>query len=133
MRPQIPFCPIPGISFGGLAPSAPSSPSTPGLGLSEMITQPDHPFSGGLPLTHDKFRTHRAPLPPPLMVGSINRTRMISTENPHHSYSIRTLNDATRTFKRDAHKSKARLRQVIPHRARTIAWPSVVVSSRPPL
>ena len=44
-----------------------------GVGLGGLAPPPDTPVSGGLPLTKDDFRTHRAPMPPPHMTARPNR------------------------------------------------------------
>lgn len=62
--------PIPAVGLDGLTPL---SPSTLGSRLAGLIPQTDPPISGGLPLSHDDFRTHLAPLPLPHMVGSVDR------------------------------------------------------------
>ena len=51
-----PSCPISGVGLGGLTPS---SHNNPGTGRNPFLT----PVLGGLPLTKDDFRTHRAPMP----------------------------------------------------------------------
>ena len=68
---------VPGIGLGGLTPL---SQITPSYALGGLILQPDPPISSGLPLSHADFRTHRAPLAPPHMVGSIDRPHMVSAE-----------------------------------------------------
>lgn len=87
--------------------------------MDELISQPDTPVSGGVPLTNDDFRKHRAPLRPPNKVGSIYRP----------SYAIRAQDDATRSPR----TRRIRTRQVTPHCARTIARPPTVTSPRLPL
>ena len=64
---------------------------TPSSDLGGLIPQPDPPTLSGLPLSHADFRAHHAPLPPPHMVGSIDRPHMISAGNPHPPNAIRTL------------------------------------------
>ena len=97
------FCPIPAIGLGGLAPSshntpslalgglAPSSRNAPSLALGGLVPQPDAPILGGLPLSHDDFRAHNAPLPPAHMVGSIDRKTRASTRTAH---TVPTLENA---------------------------------------
>ena len=52
-----PSCPAPGVGLGELA----SSPyHTPGAGLGGLVPPPDNLVLGGLLLTKDDFRTHRA-------------------------------------------------------------------------
>ena len=55
-----PSCPVPGVGLGGLAPSP---CHTPDAVLGGLTSRPDAPVLGGLPLTKDDFRTHRAPTP----------------------------------------------------------------------
>ena len=74
-------CPIPGIGLGGLAPFL---PTTLRSGL------------GGLSLTHDDSRTYCAQLPPPNMVGSIDRPHLVSAGNPRSSYAFRAHENDTR-------------------------------------
>ena len=51
-----PSCPIPGVGLGGLTPPSDNNLVT---GWNPSLTW----VSGGLPLTKDDFRTHRAPMP----------------------------------------------------------------------
>ena len=82
------FCPIPGIGLGGLTRLSHVTPS-PALG--GLIPQPDPPILGGLPLSPADFRTHHAPLPPPHMIGSVDRLHGVSPGNPPPSNAIQTL------------------------------------------
>lgn len=86
-------CPIPGIDLCGMSSS---SPSTPGPSLGELNPQPDPPILGELTLTPDDFRTYRAPLPPPHMVGSIDRPHSVYAGNQRSPYGIRAHNNDTR-------------------------------------
>ena len=70
----------PSLALSGLAPS---SRNTPSLALGGLVPQPDAPILGGLPLSHDDFRAHNAPLPPAHMVGSIDRKTRASTRTAH--------------------------------------------------
>ena len=72
------FLPTHGIGLVGLVST---SPTTHSSGLGGLISQPDPPILGGLPLTHADFCTHRAPLPQPHIVGSIGRPHVVSTGN----------------------------------------------------
>ena len=65
-----PSCPVPGVGLGGLAPSLYLSP---GAGLGGLLPPPDTPVMGGLPLTKNDFRTHRAPMPPTHMTARPRR------------------------------------------------------------
>ena len=71
------------------------SPTTRGSGLGGLIPQPDPPILGGLPLAHDDFRTRCALLPPPKMVGSIDRRHLVSAGNPRSSYALRAHENDT--------------------------------------
>ena len=76
-----PSCPIPGVGLGGLTP-----PSHDNLGTGR------NPFPtrvlGGLPLTKDNFRTHRAPMSVRRMAGPTADTSVTSTSGPYLSYAI---------------------------------------------
>ena len=65
-----PFYPVPGVGLGGLAPSL---YYTPDAVLGGLAPPPDTPVLGGLPLTKDDFRTHRAPTPPTHMTARPRR------------------------------------------------------------
>lgn len=69
----------------------------PVIGVSELIPQLDRPVSGGLPLTHDDFRTHCVPLPSPHIVVYINHSWMVSFDNTRISYAVRDRDNATRS------------------------------------
>ena len=88
-----PSCPIPGVGLGGLAPSPDTAPSA---GLGGLTPPPDTPVLGGLPLTKDDFRTHRAPMPPRHMTAQPNRPRATPLEAPCTAYAI-DANDAAPT------------------------------------
>ena len=65
-----PSCPVLGVGLGGLAPLP---YHTPGAGLGGLVPPPDAPVLGGLTLTKDDFRTHRAPMPPTHMTACPRR------------------------------------------------------------
>ena len=69
-----PSYPIPGVSLGGLAPSAYPIPVTD-------LNKSSTPIFGGLPLTKDDFRTHRAPMPPMQTIGSTTHPFVAPTKN----------------------------------------------------
>ena len=52
-----PACPVPGVGLGGLTPSPCHAPDAVS---GELTPPPDSPVLGGLHLTIDDFRTHRA-------------------------------------------------------------------------
>ena len=56
-----PACPVPGVGLDGLTPSPRHAHDAI---LGGLTPPPDSPVSGGLLLTPDDFRTHRAPMPP---------------------------------------------------------------------
>ena len=98
-------CPVPGVGLGGLTPP------------------PDSPVLGGLPLTIDDFRTHRAPMPPTHMTARPRRPYATPPKAPFTTYAISALDDAPRSTRRTR----------CPPRVRTIARPPTVDSLRPPL
>ena len=77
-----PSCPVPGVGLGGLVPS------------------PDIPVLGGLPLTSDDFRTHRAPIPSPSATIRPRRPRATFSEAPYTIYDINARDDAPRPTRR---------------------------------
>ena len=76
-----PSCPIPGVGLGELAPS---SYPLPGTGLNPSLS----PVLGGLPLTKDDFRTHRAPMPLMHKTGPMTHPFADPTEEPCLSYAV---------------------------------------------
>ena len=123
-----PSCPVPGVGLSGLAPSP---YHTPGAGLGGLVPPPDTPVLGGLPLTKDDFRTHRASMPPTHVTARPRRLYTTPPKAPYTTYAISARNDALAPH--DAHEAKPRSWVAIPHRVRTIARPPTVGSSRPPL
>ena len=73
-----PSCQIPAVVLNGFAPS-------PTLVL------------GGLPLTKDDFRTHRAPIPTMRMTGYTTRPFAAPTEEPCLSYAVHDPQDTSRS------------------------------------
>ena len=65
-----PACPVPGVGLGGLTPSPCHAPDAV---LGGLTPSPDSPVLGGLPLTIDNFRPHRAPMPPTHMTARPRR------------------------------------------------------------
>ena len=82
-------CPTPGVGLGGL--------TTPFYGPNPGQNFPPTPFLGGLPLTKDDFRTHRAPMPLNRMAGPTASPLAIPTDIPWLSYAINDHNEATRS------------------------------------
>ena len=89
-----PSCPVPGVGWGGLAPS----PDIPVLG--GLAPPPDISVSGGLPLTQDDFQTHRALLPSLSMTARSSRSCAPAPQAPPTTYAISTRNDAPRPSRR---------------------------------
>ena len=69
-----PACPVPGVGLGGLTPS-PCHASDVVLG--GLTPPPDSPVLGGLHLTIDDFRSHRAPMLPTHMTARSRRPYVI--------------------------------------------------------
>ena len=61
-----------------------------------IVLQPKY-FLGGLPLTKDVFRTHRAPMPLNRMTGPTASRSAIATDIPWLSYTINDHNEAPRS------------------------------------
>ena len=74
-------CPIPGVGLGGLTP-----PSDSNLGT---VWHPSPTLVlGGLPLTKDDFRTHRAPMPQRRRAGPTVDASVHTTNGPYLSYAM---------------------------------------------
>ena len=76
-----PSCPIPGVSLGGLTPP---SDNNIGTAWHHSLTS----ALGGLPLTQDDFRTHRAPMPLRRRAGPPAESSVYTTHGPYPSYAI---------------------------------------------
>ena len=81
-------CPTPGVGLGGLTASFYS----PNTGQSSFTT----PVLGGLPLTKDDFRTHRALMPLNRMTGPTASSFAIANDKPWLSYAINDHHEASR-------------------------------------
>ena len=82
-------CPILGVGLDGLTPPSHNNPGT--------VRNPfPTPILGGLPLTKDDFRTHRAPMPLTHMAGSTTDTSVTPTNRPYLSYKIDDQLEASR-------------------------------------
>ena len=92
-----PACPVPGVGLGGLTPSPCHAPDA---ALGGLTRRPDSPVLGGLPLTIDGFRTHRAPMPPTHMTARPRRPYAIPPKAPFTIYAISALDDAPRSTRR---------------------------------
>ena len=80
-----PACPVPGVGLGGLTPS------------------PCHAHDailGGLPLTPDDFRTHRAPMLPTHTTARSGRSSATIPQTPLATYALSAPNDAPRPTRR---------------------------------
>ena len=99
--------------MGGLAPLSYVIPS---LALGGLIPQPDPPILGGLHLSRADFRTHHAPLPPPHMIGSIDRPHEVSPGNPPPSKTIQTLQNTRLPTTRRTRRQTAILAGTAPSR-----------------
>ena len=76
-----PSCPIPGVGLGGL--TSPSD-SNLGTGWNPSTTW----VLGGIPLTKDDFRTHRAPMPLRRRAGPTTDASVYTTNEPFLFYAI---------------------------------------------
>ena len=92
-----PSCPVPGVGLGGLAPSP---YHTPGAGLGGLVPPSDTPVLGGLPLTKDDFRTHRAPMPPTYMTARPRHPYATPPKAPYTTYAISARDGAPRFTRR---------------------------------
>ena len=92
-----PACPVPGVGLGGLTPLPCHAPDAV---LGGLTPPPDSPVLGGLPLTIDDFRTHRAPMPPTHMTARPRRPYAIPPKAPFTTYAISALDDAPRSTRR---------------------------------
>ena len=92
-----PACPIPGVGLGGLT-SSPCHAHDAILG--GLTPPPDTPVLGGLPLTPDNFRTHRAPMPPTHTTARPRRPSATLPQTPLATYAISAPNDAPRPTRR---------------------------------
>ena len=92
-----PSCPVPGVGLDGLAPSP---CHTPDAVLGGLTPPPDTPVLGGLHLTKDDFRTHRAPMPPTHMTARSRRLYATTLKAPFTTYAISTHDDAPRSIRR---------------------------------
>ena len=92
-----PACPVPGVGLGGLTPSPCHAPDAV---LGGLTPPPDSPVLGGLLLTVDYFRTHRAPKPPTHMTARPRRLYATPPKAPFTTYAISALDDAPRSTPR---------------------------------
>ena len=92
-----PACPVPGVGLGGLTPSP---YHTLDAVLGGLTPPSDSPVLGGLHLTIDDFRTHRAPMPPTHMPARPRRSSTILPKASFTTYVISALDDAPRLIRR---------------------------------
>ena len=92
-----PACPVPGVGLGGLTPSPRPAPDAV---LGGLTPPPNSPVLGGLHLTIDNFRFHRAPMPPTHMPARSRRSSAIFPKAPFTTYAISALGDAPRPTRR---------------------------------
>ena len=92
-----PACPVPGVGLGGLTFSACHAPDAV---LGGLTPPPDSPVLGGLPLTLDDFRTHRASMPPTHMTAHPRRSSATLPKAPLATYAISAPDDAPRPTRR---------------------------------
>ena len=81
----IPAFPVPGVGLGGPTPWPCHAPDAV---LGGLIPPPDSPVLGGLHLTIDDFRTHRAPMPPTHTTARPRRPYAIPPKAPFTIYAI---------------------------------------------
>ena len=92
-----PACPVPRVDLSGLTPS-PCYALDAVLG--GLTPPPDSPVLGGLPLTLDDFRTHRAPMPPTHMTARPHRSSATLLKAPFATYAISATDDASQPTRR---------------------------------
>ena len=92
-----PTCPVPGVGLGGLTPS-PCHAHDAILG--GLTPPPDPPVLGGLPLTPDDFRTHRAPIPLTHTTDRPRRASVTLPSTPFATYAISAPHNAPRSTRR---------------------------------
>ena len=91
-------CPVPGVGLGGLTPSPCHAPDAV---LGWPTPPPNSPVLGGLYLTIDDFRTHRAPMPSTHMTARPRRLYATPPPTaPFTTYAISALDDAPRRTRR---------------------------------
>ena len=129
-----PACTVPGVGLGGLTPSACHAPDAV---LGGLTPPPDSPVLGGLPLTPDEFRTHRAPMPPVHMTARPRRSSATLPQTPFATSAISAPNDTPRPTRR-TRSQNATLDGIAPSRPdyRTAAhsrFAASAASAPPPL
>ena len=91
-----PTCPVPGVGLGGLTPPLCHAPDAI---LGGLAPPPDSPVLGGLPLTPDDFRTHRAPMSPTYMTARPRHSSATLPQTSFATYAI-SANEAPRPTRR---------------------------------
>ena len=92
-----PTCPVPGVGLAGLTP-LPCHAHDAILG--GLTPSPDPPILGGLPLTPDDVRTHRAPVPPTHTTDRPRRASATLPPTPLATYAISAPNNTPRSTRR---------------------------------
>ena len=95
-----PSCPIPGIGLGGLTPPSDNNLGTAWHHSPTLVL-------GGLPLTQDDFRTHRAPMPLRGRAGPLADASVYITHGPYPSYAIDDQLEPSRTARAGRTRSRA--------------------------
>ena len=90
-------CPVLVVGLGGLTPSPCHAPDAVLGGLTPL---PDAPVLGGLPLTPDDFRTHRAPMPPTHITARPCHSSATLPQTPFATYAISASHNAPRPTRR---------------------------------
>ena len=89
-----PACPVSGVGLRGLTPSPFHAPDAV---LGGLTPPPDSPVLGGLHLTIDDFRNHRAPMPPTHMTARPRRLYATPPyKAPYTTYAISARDNAPR-------------------------------------
>ena len=96
-RAGSPPLPAASVGLGGLTPSPCHAPDAI---LGGPTPPPDSPVLGGLPLTIDDFRPHRAPMPPTHMTDRPRRPYATLPKAPFTTYAISAVDDAPRSTRR---------------------------------
>ena len=78
----------------------PSPCRVPEAVLGGLTPPPDSPVLGGLPLTIDDFRPHRASMPPTHITARPRRPYATPSKAPFPTYAVGALDDAPRSTRR---------------------------------
>ena len=94
-----PSCPIPGVGLGGLTPPSDNNLGTAWHHSPTLVL-------GGLPLTQDDFRTHRAPMPLRRRSGPLADAFIYTTHGTYPSYTMDDQLEPTRTTRAGRTRSR---------------------------